>query len=445
MNWKLEIDECIDRRDWQSLKEILSVMRPPDVADLLETLDPPTSIIIFRLLPRDQAARVFSELEPVAQNKFIARMKDESLRSVLTMLSPDDRTELLEEMPAEVTCKLLDLLSPEDRAEAMTLLGYPEDSVGRLMTPDYIAVKSNWSVSQALEHIRKYGRDAETLNVVYVVDENRRLIDDIPIRHLLLANPQAIIESLMNRRFIYVTTTDDQEEALKKMTRYNLVALPVVDSAGVLIGLVTVDDVLDVAEEETTEDFEKKNAIVPLEITYSSASPWLLYRKRVMWLLLLAVAGFFSSSVIAAFEETLAKLVALAFFIPVLIDSGGNAGCQSSTLIIRALSVGDLSMKKWFVIVKKEVLVGLSLGVTLGLVLFVWGFIWKGGYAMGTVIGISMICVIMWANLLGGLLPVVLVKLKLDPAVASSPLITTLVDGTGLVIYFFIARIIMHI
>ncbi|MGQ9852954.1 MAG: magnesium transporter, partial [Candidatus Oleimicrobiaceae bacterium] len=293
-------------------------------------------------------------------------------------------------------------------------------------------------------HIRRYGRDAETINVIYVVDEEDHLLDDLPIRRIILADPSQRVESIMDHKYIAVEAHADQEEAIRLIQHYDLSALPVVDKENVLLGIVTVDDVLDVLQEEVTEDVHKGASIAPLDTSYNAASFFSLYRKRVGWLSLLAVAGFLSSSVIAMYEETLAKIVALAFFIPVLIDSGGNTGSQSATLIIRALALGELTPKKWLRVVGKELLVGILLGATLGAILFVWGEYWKGGPQVGVAVGLSMACIIVIANLLGSLLPIVVTKFRLDPAVVSSPLITTVIDAVGLVIYFTVAKLVIH-
>ncbi|MBW2988322.1 magnesium transporter, partial [Candidatus Woesearchaeota archaeon] len=321
----------------------------------------------------------------------------------------------------------------------LKLLGYPEESVGRLMTPEYVAIRPGWTIAKALSHIRKFGKDAETINMVYVVDEDWHLLDDLPLRRLILASPKSRVSSLMDYRFVAISPYEDQERAVKLFEDHNLVALPVIDKDGVLLGIVTVDDIMDVLEDEVMEDIEKGVSILPLGINYSSASVWTLYKKRIVWLSLLAVAGFMSSNVIAAFEHTLATAVALAFFIPILIGSGGNTGSQSATLIVRAIATGDITLRKWFNVIKKELVVGLLLGVSLGTILGLWGSLWRGGWAVGFIVGLAMVAIVLWANLVGSLLPLILTKFNLDPAVVSSPLITTLVDATGLLIYFSIA------
>ncbi len=439
-----EIKELIDAKDWRTLKQAIADWPTPDIADLLESLHEADRVILFRLLPRQQAAEVFAEFEPDKQHQLLQRLTNEQVKALLEEVSPDDRTELFEELPGKVTQQLINLLSPEERREALQLLGYPEESVGRLMTPDYVAIRSHWTIEQAVAHIRRYGKDAETINVIYVVDEEDRLLDDLPIRRIILADPGEKVEAIMDHKYVAIEANADQEEAIRLIQHYDLNALPVVDKENVLLGIVTVDDVLDVLQEEVTEDVHKGASIAPLESSYQAASFWSLFRKRVGWLSLLAVAGFLSSSVIAMYEETLAKIVALAFFIPVLIDSGGNTGSQSATLIIRAMALGELTPKRWFQVLRKEMLVGVLLGATLGLILLVWGEYWKGGPRVGVVVGLSMVCIIFVSNLLGSLLPIVVTKLRLDPAVVSSPLITTVIDALGLVIYFTIAKLVLR-
>ncbi len=438
-------EELIARKDWNGLKDYLLRIEPPDAADLLERLGPENALLVFRLLPSDRAGDVFSELETHAQEALIGKMTDSRARAVILELSPDERTEFFEDLPSFLVRKLVYLLPDEERKEALGLLGYPQESVGRLMTPDYVAIRPGWTVEEAFRHLRRFGMDAETLNVVYVTDASGRLIDDIPIRRLILADPAEKVEKLMDRAFISIDVYADQEEALRLMERYDLVALPVVDRRGNLLGIVTIDDALEVAQEEFTEDVERKAAITPLGLNYTLASSGVLYRKRIVWLVLLALTGFLSASVISAFEDTLSRWLALAFFIPILIGSGGNTGSQSATLIIRALALGDLTLDRWWGVLKKELRVGFFLGLTLGGILCVFGLFWVEGPAIGLIIGLSMILVVLWANLVGSLLPIVLFKLRLDPAVVSSPLITTLVDATGLVIYFLIAKAVFRV
>jgi len=440
-----EIERLIKLKEWRRLKNLLLKWPAPDIADLLENLNEEDMVILFRLLPHHQAVVVFTQLGHDRQKSLLKRIGDRHIKEIIFELSPDDRTKLFEELPGKITQKLLNLLPPEERERTLELLGYPENSVGRLVTPDYVAVRPYWTVEQAICHIRQRGRDVETIDMIYVVNDDWVLLDDIPIRRFILADPKQKVSSLMDGQFISISAFEDQEEAVKKMKRYDLVTLPVTSSENVLIGIVTIDDIIDVLEEETTEDFQKGAAVSPFEISYMTASPFFLYKKRIVWLLLLLIADFLSASVIAHFEKVLQAVIALALFMPVLIDSGGNTATQSATLIIRAISTGELTLKKWFNVVRKELLTGILLGMTLGIILYIRSFFWKGGPKIGLVVGLSMMGVVFWANLLGSLLPIILTKFKLDPAVISSPLLTTLIDATGLIIYFSLARWILGI
>lgn len=434
-----EIKDLIESKNWRVLKEVLSLWPAPDIVELLDSIEDEKKIIVFRLLPRDLAAEVFSELNASAQKHLLYQMSNEHIKEVFLEMSPDDRTDVFEELPAHATKKFLNLLPPNERKEAMNLLGYPGDSVGRLMTPDYVAIRSYWTARQALEHIRRYGQDAETVDILYVVDEKWHLLDEIPLSRIILASPETKVETLMDKDFYSVAASDDQEEAVRIMKKYNLIVLPVVDSRNVLLGVVTIDDVMDVYEDEVTEDIHKGASVVPFEVNYSTAPVFSLFRKRITWLLLLAVAGFLSGNVISAFEETLGQVIILAFFIPVLIGAGGNTGTQSAALIIRALVTGDLTPQKWFNVIKKEVLVGMLLGVSLGTILYIWSYIWQGNTMLSLVIGFSVMIIMLWSNLIGSLLPIILRKISMDPAIVSSPLITTIMDVSGLLIYFSIA------
>lgn len=438
-----EIKELLEGKNWRVLKDALSMWPSQDIVELLDSIEEDKRIIVFRLLPRDLAAEVFSELDSVAQKDLLHQMSNEHIKEVFLEMSPDDRTDVFEELPAGAIKKFLNLLPLEERREAMKLLGYPEDSVGRLMTPDYVAIRSYWTGRQALEHIRKFGQDAETVDILYVVDEKWHLLDEIPLSRLILSPLESKVETLMDREFYSIHASDDQEEAVRMMKKYNLIVLPVVDSQNVLLGVITIDDVIDVYEDEVTEDIHKGASVIPFELNYSTAPVFSLFRKRIVWLLLLALAGFLSGNVISVFKETLGQVIILAFFIPVLIGTGGNTGTQSATLIIRALVTGDLTPQKWFSVIKKEVLVGILLGVSLGSILYLWSYSWKGNPKLSLVIGLSVVLIALWSNLIGSILPLILRRMRLDPAIVSSPLITTIMDVTGLLIYFTIAVLLL--
>lgn len=435
---KPNVEELVAQRKWSELRDVLARVPAPEIADLLLSLDMPCRALLFRVLPRQLAAEAFAELEPEHQNTVLKDLTVEETRRLLADMSPDERTQLLEELPGQATQRLLNLLSPEDLREARQLLGYPEESVGRLMTPDYVAVRAQWTVGQALEHIRAMGRDSETINVVYVVNRAWKLLDALDLRRFILASPGETVDGIMDRSFISVSAFADREETVRLIQRYNLSALPVVDSGGVLVGIVTVDDVLDVAQEEATEDFHKAAAVAPLELGYRGTSIWSLFKKRIGWLVALVVVNLGSSGVIAAYEETLAAYITLVFFIPLLIASGGNTGAQSATLMIRALATADVRPNQWILVLLKELYVGAFLGATMGLAAWGLGLV-RGGPEVGFAVGLAMVLIVVVSNTIGVLLPFALNRLRLDPAVASSPLITSIADVAGLLIYFSVA------
>jgi magnesium transporter len=439
---KTEIKDLIDSRRWAALREVLADWQPIDIADLILTLEKSDRVLLFRALQRDQASLVFAELEPVDRDNLLKDLTDEETRRLLADMEPDDRTAVLEQIPGQLTQRLLNLLGPADLAEARLLLGFPEDSAGRLMTPDYVAVRRSWTIDRAITHIRKWGRDKETVSIIYVTDDQWHLLDALELQRFVLAEPDQRVEEIMDNTFIAISAYDDREDAVRLIDRYDLPALPVIDVDGVLVGVVTVDDVLDVARQEATEDFHKVGGVAPLENSYQETSIFSLYRKRIGWLLILVFVNLASSGIIAVYEETLSATIALAFFIPLLIDTGGNAGAQAATLMIRELATGDIDARDWFRIVIKELGDGFLLGMTMAVAAYGLGY-WRGGPLVGLVIAITMLALLFVANIVGILLPFVLMRFKLDPAVASSPLITTVVDSMGLLIYFSVATALL--
>lgn len=414
----------------------------PELTDLLLGLDMSDRVLLFRALPRELAAEAFASLGPDARDNLLRALTDQETQHLLADMDPDDRTFLLGELPGQVTQQLLNLLSGADLKEALQLLGYPKNSVGRLMTPDYLAVRPEWTVARALEHVRKRGREDETSNMIFVVDDSWRLLDDIPLQRLVFATPDSLVSDVMDGQFVSLSAYDDREQAVTTMQRYDVVALSVVDSDGVLVGLVTADDVFDVATEEAKEDFYRTSAIAPVREGYWQATVGLLYRSRIVWLTALVLVNLLSSGVIAAYEEMLLQYVALAFFIPLLIDTGGNAGAQSATIMIRAISLGEVKLNQWWQAFLKEAVIGLLIGLTLGLMGLVLGFM-RGGFSIGIVVALTMLAMLILTNLLGVLLPFLLIRLKRDPAIASGPLITSVADAVGLLIYFWIASLVL--
>jgi magnesium transporter len=434
---KPDIKELIQGRGWTALRQALSEWPPPEVADLLTDLDKSERVLLFRSLSRDMAAEVFAHLELEQRNALLRELTDEETRALLSDLSPDDRTSLLEELPGEVTQRLLNFLTPADLAEARALLGYPEESVGRLMTPDYIAVRPNWTVEQALAHIRQQGREMETVNVVYVVDANWRLQDELDLRRLIFAEPSQRVEEIMDHTYASVIATADREEAVRLIRRYDVIALPVVDSKGVLLGIVTVDDVMDVAEEEATEDFHKLATVGPIQTSLRDATVGLLFRRRIGWLLTLVGINVFASAAIAMHEETLAASIALVFFLPLLIDSSGNAGSQAATLMVRALATGDVKGKDWFGLLGKELLVASLMGLAMAVAVSMVGVL--RAPEVIPIVAMTMFLVVIIGSVTGMSLPFILSRMGADPATASAPLVTSIADITGVLIYFGIA------
>ncbi len=439
---KKQLLSYLEEKDFHRLKRYASDWKSADLADIIKELDGSLGLLLFRTLPKRKQADVFSYLDPDDQEKLLVAFTNKEVSFILGEMSPDDRTALFEEFPGSITRRLFKLLSPEDLKETKKLLGYPEESVGRMMTSNYVSIYKDMLVKDALDKIRRKGKDSETLNRIYVVDSEKRLLDSIPLRKLILADPDVYVEDLLSFNFVNLYPYDDREKAVKLMQKYDLVAIPVIDYDGTIIGIVTIDDILDVAEEETTEDIQRLGSVTPLKTSYSSISVFNLYKKRVLWLCVLVALSLVTTSILSVYESVLDAAIILAFFIPLLIGSGGNMGSQAATLMIRALAVGDVKINEWFKVIKKELVLGLMIGVTLGLLAGLVGTL-RGGVVVGLIIGSSMLIVLLFANIAGASLPFLLSKLKIDPAVASSPLITTLIDVFGLIIYLSIAMVLL--
>jgi magnesium transporter len=423
-----------------------------DVAALLTELNVEDQVLVFRVLPRKDAAAVFEYLSREAQEALLKAMAQEDVAGLLNNMAPDDRTLFLEELPAEATRQLLALLTPAERSVALTLLGYPEQSVGRLMTPHYVAVRENWTVREVLDYVREHGRDSETLNVIYVVDEQGRLVDDIRIRELLLAQLDKRIADLMDRRFVGLKATDDQNSAVAVFRQYDRTALPVTDTAGSLIGIVTIDDVLDVAEATATREIQRIGGSEALDEPYMTIAFGRMIQKRAGWLTVLFLGEMLTATAMGIFEDEISKAVVLALFVPLIISSGGNSGSQAATLVIRALALGEVTVKDWWHVMRREVLSGLALGAILGTIGFLRIMLWSAFSDMygahwllvALTVSISLVGVVLWGTLSGSLLPFALKRLGFDPAASSAPFVATLVDVTGLVIYFSVALVLLR-
>ncbi len=444
-----EIEEMIQARDYRNLRRAVAGWAPTELADLIRSLPEGEDVIFFRLLPRESATRVFEYLDSDRQQDLLESIAKNKTRlaDLLNEMSPDDRTALLEELPAPVTQRLLGLLSPSERRVADTLLGYPEDSIGRLMTPDYVAVLPEWTLHQALDHIRRFGRDSETLNVIYVVDRDFHLIDDIRMRELILTDPDSKIADLIDRRFLSLQATDPQEDAIRVFKNSDRTALPVTDSSGALLGIVTIDDVLEVAEEEATEDIQMMGGSEALDDPYMSTPVVTLMQKRVRWLIVLFVGQMLTITAMAHYEELLAQAVVLALFLPLIIASGGNSGSQTAALIVRAMAVGEVRLRDWSRVFKREIITGLCLGLILGAIgmfrVFLWERLFESygehWFRIGLTVGATLVGVVMLGTIFGAMLPFIMRRLGADPATSSTPFVATLVDVAGVFLYFTVA------
>ena len=453
-----EIRSMIEARNFTALREVFRDWPPADVAEVIVDMPEDEQVIIFRVLPHALAADVFEYLDFDAQQKLLHAMAHEQVVGILNEMSPDDRTALLEELPSAAARQLIRLLTPEERRVATALLGYPEGSVGRLMTPDFIAVKEDWTVQQVLDYVREHGRDSETLNFVYVVDDRGKLIDDVRMREFLLRPLTAKVSEIRDQTFGALNVTDSQQDALNVFRKYDRAALPVVDSNGVLVGIVTADDMLDVAEEEATEDIQKFGGMEALDEPYMRIPLWRMVRKRAGWLVILFLGEMLTATAMANYQEELAKALVLALFLPLIVSSGGNSGSQASTLMIRAMALGEVTLRDWWRVMGREVQAGLSLGVILGVIGVVrvaaWAIIGEQYFhrqpygphwsLVAITVGIALVGVVLWGTLSGSMLPFLLRRVGADPATSSAPFVATLVDVTGLIIYFSIALVIMR-
>ncbi|HMJ04789.1 MAG TPA: magnesium transporter [Chthoniobacterales bacterium] len=453
-----EIKGLIDSRNFGALREVFEDWPPADVAEVLLDMPEHEQVIIFRVLPHDLAADVFEYFDIDAQQTLLRGMAQEQVVGILNEMSPDDRTALLEELPSAAARQLIQLLTPEERRIARSLLGYPEASVGRLMTPDFIAVHSDWTIKNVLDYVREHGQDSETLNVIYVVDERGQLLDDLRIREILLQPLESKVSDLMDENFVTLRVGDPEEDAVNVFRKYDRTALPVTDSSGVLVGMVTIDDMLDVAQEEATEDIQKFGGMEALEEPYMRVPLMTMVGKRAPWLAVLLVGEMLTATAMAFYEEEIAKAVVLAVFLPMIISSGGNSGSQASTLIIRAMALGEVTLRDWWRVMRRELSAGALLGLLLGAIgtarVVLWSMVSERylhrqvygehwGHVAATV-GVTLVGVVLWGSVAGSMLPFALRRVGLDPATSSAPFVATLVDVTGVILYFSIALLIMR-
>jgi len=445
-----QIELLLEQEDTTQLQEYLNNLNISDVEELISEL-PEHGPKFIAILSLNRAVNVFRILDFPTQERIIKKLTGQKVGEIINALPPDDRTAFFAELHGDAVKNLILHLSPDDRKEALSLLGYKEDSVGRLMTPDYIAVKKTWDVTRVLSHIRRYGKNSETIDVIYVIDDNGLLLDDIRIREILLVKPETKVSDLMDGRLIALSANDPQEDAINVFRMNNRTALPVTDSENILLGIVTVDDILWIANEEYTEDIQKIGGTEALDEPYLDINLFRLVKKRVGWLVILFLGEMLTATAMGFFEHAIEKAVVLALFIPLIISSGGNSGSQASTLIIQAMALGEVTIADWWRVMRREIISGLMLGVTLGII----GFLRIAAFSLfstmygphwmlvGFTIGFSLVGVVLWGSLAGSMLPLVLKKLGADPATSSAPFVATLVDVTGLIIYFSVAVMFM--
>ena len=441
-----EIKDLLAEKQYTKLRQKTSELNEPDIAAVMEELDDAEQLRMFRILPKTKAADVFSHLEVDTQQYIITSLSERDAGTIIDNLMADDAADLLEEMPANIVKRLLASASPESRRDINHLLQYPEDSAGSVMTVEYVDLKENLTVAQAIERIRKVGVDSETINICYVLDSQRTLLGTVALRYLLLSDPDEIIGEIMHENVISLNTMMDQEEVARQFQKYDFTAMPVVDNENRLVGIITVDDVVDIIEEEATEDMEKMAAIVPSDKPYMKTGIIETWKKRIPWLLLLMVSATFTGSIITSFEDALSVCVILTAYIPMIMDTGGNAGGQASVTIIRGLSLDEIEFSDIWKCVWKELRVAMLCGLTLAVANFAkLLLIDRVTVTVAIVVCLTLACAVLMAKLVGCMLPMIAKKIGFDPAVMASPFITTIVDALSLIVYFKIATAVLHI
>ena len=437
--------ELIQRETWDQLPEQYEALHTQDIAETLNDVSKENVLPAFQQLPRERWSAVFGYMEQQRQLGLLKEMDNEDGTAILSEMLPDDLTSLLGSLSSQDLEELMRLLPPARVKEALKQLGFPEQSAGRLMNTDFVTLRPNWTIGQALEHVRKKRESEDTINTLYVVDTRGHLIGTVGLKRLVLSNPEDKVESLISGSVIAVNAGDDRTEAWHMIQHYDITALPVTDKTGVMLGVVTVDDVMDVAEEENTEDFHKIGGVGAMNLSLNDARPSLLYRKRIGWLMILVFVNMFAGGIIGAYEDAIEGLFVLMTFLPLVVDTGGNAGSQSATLMVRALATGDVKLNQWFRLLGKELGVALGLGISMGIAVFLVAFGWRaeGAADVSLVIGLGMVGVVVVGSLVGMLLPFGLAKMNLDPATASAPLITSIADLAGIAMYFAIAAAVL--
>jgi len=437
------VKDLLEAQQWQRLKALLAPKNPNDLAHIFAEFTPSERVVLFRLLEKQEAVEVFENLPLEEQQELLGSFKQEQLREIVEHMSPDDRASLLDELPAKVAKRLLALLTSEERTATALLLGYEDNTAGRIMTPEYIDLKSFINVAQALEKIRRVGLDKETIYYCYVTDEQRRLIGAVSLRQLVLADPGTRVSDLMEQDLIYAHTNEDQEEVAHKIQKYDLLALPVVDREDRLVGIVTHDDVIDIIQDEVTEDIYRLGAVQVPEQNYFKSRIIAVSSHRLGWLLFLLVANTITGNIIIHYSNLLESVIALAAFVPLLTGSGGNIGSQTSTVFVRGLALKEITAKNALRLILREVWVGLLLGALLGTIVIIWAYWLQGNWLVALAVGLSLWLISTLATFFGSVWPRVFQRIGLDPAMVSAPFISTVVDVLGALTYFQVANFIL--
>ena len=439
-----EILQLIEDKEYFKVKKILEDLNEVDIAEILDELDQHNTLLIFRMLPKDLAVEVFAYFEPESQREIIEAITDKEVKNIVEELFFDDMIDLIEEMPANVVKKVLKHSSEDERKLINQFLMYPQESAGSIMTIEYVDLKKQMTVGEALKRIKETGISKETVYTCYVTDRNRKLEGVISLRLLVISDKDAVIGNLMEEDIIYVNTHDDQESVAAKFRKYGFLAVPVVDKEKRLTGIITVDDIMEVMEQEATEDFQRMAAMAPSEDAYLDTKVMVLAKQRILWLLILMVSATISGNIISKYEDILSAVVILTSFVPMLMDTGGNSGSQSSTLVIRGLATGEIQMKDSLKVLWKEFRISLMVGGALAAVNFLrLLLIVRTDYLIGILVSLTLMFTVVIAKLLGGMLPIAAKKLKLDPAIMAGPLITTIADALSLIVYFSMASVLL--
>ncbi|RME82711.1 MAG: magnesium transporter, partial [Planctomycetota bacterium] len=436
---------ALEKGEDEFAREILSHLHPADIADIVESLEPKMGAKVFSLLDQEKRVDTFEYLDDEVQEHLLEYLPAQVILPVIEEMSSDDRVDLFKSLPEEEQDSLLESLPKEEQEDVKKLASYPEETAGAVMTTEYVAIPAHFQVQEALEFIRKVASQKETIYYLYVVDENHRLQGHVSLRDLVLAHPEEQVSKIMNPNVIAVNVMDDQEEVARIIQKYDFLAIPVVDDDYKMVGIVTHDDIMDVMVSENTEDVHKMGAVSPLEDNYMETPFWTIVQKRVFWLAILFIGEMFTSTALHHFEAVLDKYIMLVFFIPLIISAGGNAGSQSSTLVVRGMALGTITLRDWLHIISRELSLGLSMGFLLGILGLGRAFLLGSSFPIAIIVMLTVLLVVMVGACIGALIPMVLKRVGLDPAISSAPFVASFVDVIGIVLYFLVAKTVLGI